>query len=155
MGKCQGCAKEFASPQSLWNHKQRCKGYVHLADHDEVSPTVEKRNVFHQRNSTPVVRNQGACSTFPDIKKPAKNPKLSAMIDAILNDGESSKASIVSDKIYRMKDTIPTKSIAPEKMDYSKMIGPSVDEESRKYPIIPCTAKRKQKTEPKNLTILK
>ena len=110
---------------------------------------------FHQRNSTPVVRNQGACSTFPDIKKPAKNPKLSAMIDAILNDGESSEASIISDKIYGMKDTIPTKSIAPEKMDYSKMIGPSADEESRKYPIIPCTAKRKQKTEPKKLDYLK
>ena len=85
MGKCQGCAKEFASPQSLWNHKQRCKGYVHLADHDEVSPTVEKRNVYASYKS---------------------NPKVQAFVDGIINSVPKSVYQSVP-IVYQCTNSVP------------------------------------------------
>ena len=36
MHTCQGCSKQLASPQSLWNHKQRCERYDPPADLLEV-----------------------------------------------------------------------------------------------------------------------
>ena len=108
-----------------------------------------------------LVSYQETCSSFPDITKPAKNPKLSAMIDAIIiNNGESSEASAAPKKIYETKNTIPANKIEPEKLDYSRMIGPPTDEESPTFPIIPSAPKRKYpakkktratKTEPRKL----
>ena len=46
MRKFQGCDKQLASLQSLLNHKQRCKGYAQIGDHDKESPIGEKRKVF-------------------------------------------------------------------------------------------------------------
>ena len=78
-------------------------------------------------HSKPLLVKQETCS---DITKPAKNPKLSAMIDAIVNNGEVSDAS---KKMFQ-----PTTS---RKLDYSKMIDPSSDAEST---IIPSTPPKKK-----------
>ena len=36
MYMCHTCRRQFASPQSLWNHKQRCKRYGPPDDAHEV-----------------------------------------------------------------------------------------------------------------------
>ena len=56
---CGKCGKELASPQSLWNHKQRCDGGVGV-----------KR----------------AASIQQLYGGPSKSPKMDPLLDAIIND---------------------------------------------------------------------
>ena len=103
---CDTCNKKLSGYHSLWRHKQNgiCQRYFE-------KPVLTS-------SSTGNSANQEVQSSLADITIPAKNPKLSAMIDAIVNNGESSAAP---KKIFPMKEMTP-----PRKLDYSKMFGPIV-----------------------------
>ena len=118
MYQCGRCSKHLASRQSLWNHKQRCsavvgekrpldnkfltippKGYAHLADHDEVSPTVEKRNVYAFYKS---------------------NPKVQAFVNDIINSVPKSAVTqnlddlpTVADDVFQMHKNVNGKPLRP------------------------------------------
>ena len=64
--QCNQCDKIYASPQSLWNHKRRCKG------RKEQIKDVSKFN-YTQQSMEPA--------------KHLANPKIEALVDAIINDG--------------------------------------------------------------------
>ena len=87
---------------------------------------MQSRKSQHPPYLLPTVNNEQSSASFPDIVKPARNSKVSAMIDAIINNGELSEAS---KKIFQ-----PT---TPRKLDYSEMIGPSSDAESTIIPSAP------------------
>ena len=60
------CDKSYASSQSLWNHKQRCKinnpSALKKLDKPDVLELSAANNSFEE-----------ACLPFPDITNPAKN----------------------------------------------------------------------------------
>jgi len=117
--QCPFCSKNMRS--------DNCKRHEKICQNN--SNSLHDFNQFSTKNKV-IEANQETQSSFPDITKPANNPKLSAMIDLIVNNGESSEASAAPKKIFPvMKEMTP-----PRKLDYSKMISPSMDEES---PIIP------------------
>ena len=132
MGKksyvCDTCNKKLSGYHSLWRHKRNG-----ICQQNFEKPVLTT-------SSTGRSANQEKCSSFPDITKPAKNSKVSAMIDAIINNGESES----SKKIFQ-----PT---TPRKLDYSEMIGPSSDAEST---IIPSAPPRKKLPVKKRTTATK
>ena len=147
---CNQCGKVLSSYKSLWRHRKTCKKSCKQGMQREFtndSPTL---------NETRYAEINQPLQHFekPTLEKTVKNPKLSAMIDAIVNGGESSEASISPKKMNGMEDKIPANRIATDKIDYSKMIGPSADEKSpknydisckRKYPAKKMTLKKKTK----------
>ena len=91
---CTKCGGRYASSQSLWNHKQRCKSIIPPSDAGVKifdNPLLTSPSINHQPS-------QEKCSSFPDITKPAKNPKLSAMID-ILNIWK--EAGEINEQVYK------------------------------------------------------
>ena len=127
---CSTCSKELSNRHSLSRHKKNsCKGLI-----------LQSHKSQHPPYLLPTVNNEQSSASFPDIVKPAKNSKVSAMIDAIINNGESES----SKKIFQ-----PT---TPRKLDYSEMIVPSSDAEST---IIPSAPPRKKLPVKKKTTATK
>ena len=96
---CDQCNKTYASSQSLWNHRQRCQS----SKAADLSRQAEKKHCKAAVNNSIIQNNQEnehvgsgqyedtsiqTCSSFPDITKPASDPKVSAIIDVIVNNGE-------------------------------------------------------------------
>ena len=78
---CEQCPKIFPNRQSRWRHKHSC----HTASNST------NARVVHQFKAllTPDASTQ-ICPPFPDIAKSVEtpDPKVSAVVDTILNDGE-------------------------------------------------------------------
>ena len=136
MGKwytCNDCGKNLSSYHSHWRHQKTC-------------PSKSKRAAAAAAPvaTTPFQDTSiQTCSLFPDITKPVLNPKLSAMIDVIINNGKPSTPASSSEALpipSASKRMSPAKSPPPAKkmkiiptssnLNYSQMIGPSSDEES-------------------------
>ena len=67
---CDQCSSSYASSQSLWNHKQRCK-------------SSKPKDSYH--NSPQYI---DLIPSADVVTKPSTpNPKITALADAILNDG--------------------------------------------------------------------
>ena len=85
MSCCEKCGTSFTRRSNLTRHiaEGRCKAektkstYTQVTSNNHTSSTVPDTSVQ-------------TCSSFPDITKRASNPKMSAFIDAIVNDGEPS-----------------------------------------------------------------
>ena len=100
MNKCQNCGEQFASRQSLWNHKQRCERYGPPKTYDTVNEVTvgEKRKadgkyarVFNKRSPlmTSASRTKADIVGYSDDQASKKlkstNTRLDAMIDRIVN----------------------------------------------------------------------
>ena len=89
--KCEDCSKVYSCRQALYAHKKICKG---LATKDSIHSSLQYHDLlpnYSDQQIKPFVANQNiqTCSSFPDIMKSARNPKVStAFIDAIVNNGE-------------------------------------------------------------------
>ena len=75
---CSKCDKLLASPQSLWNHKQRCQGNPHVGEN------MMQEDGFQDAN-----QKRSAISTFDAYNKSSKNPKIRALLNEIINDTTS------------------------------------------------------------------
>ena len=86
MHTCQRCSKQLASPQSLWNHKQRCEKYDPPADLHEVC-IGEKRKADGKYISS-------SDNRFPSMVKPssAKRQRMKGDIVGYSDDGDVGKA---------------------------------------------------------------
>ena len=115
------------------------KGYAHLADHDEVSPTVEKRNVYASYKSNPkvqafvdgiinsepksaVTQNVDELPTVADDvfqthdKRQRENkvpPQTPGVVDDIINSLQSSSNSEDDKDVSATRDTLPQKRKLP------------------------------------------
>ena len=76
--QCSYCSKVMRS-DNLKNH-------IKIHENDRCKITYQSKVEPHAIPDTSIQ----TCSPFPDITKPASNPKLSAIIDAIVNNGEPS-----------------------------------------------------------------
>ena len=76
---CPRCEKEFATRQSLWNHKQRCQGQSaprkRIVDDSYAEPKT-------YRDTTAVKR---PIKSYYE-SKPKKNPKIQNLLDEVIND---------------------------------------------------------------------
>ena len=123
--ECDKCEKKLASYKSLWQHKKTCKfNDADTLKYPTSSLTKSTANVLDSSIQT--------CSPFRDIIKPVSNPKVSAIIDAIVNNGESS-TPVTTLKPFTIpsapKTTTPAKTLPLKKVNVaktpSKKISPS------------------------------
>ena len=81
---CQRCNKTSASPRSLWNHKQRCRGQSHAEN-------ISNNDIREQ--NVPRKRLRDDCAGLNDAadktSKLPKNPKIQSLIDEIIDDGST------------------------------------------------------------------
>ena len=100
MNKCKNCGEQFASRQSLWNHKQRCGRYDPSKTHETVKEITvgEKRKadgmyapIFNKQSplTTSASRTKADIIGYSDDQASKKlrspNTRLDAMIDRIVN----------------------------------------------------------------------
>ena len=135
---CTKCGKSLASSQSLWNHKQRCKdtgegkrsrnGDGLSEKHDDrtfnnstysriynVSPT--------QPSLTPAVASADKDSS---CEKRPTNPKIQALLNEIINDGDDSKrhAPPPPQVIYKGFSIIPPTKTSSRSSKSSRRVAP-------------------------------
>ena len=81
MHTCQRCGKQLVSPQSLWNHKQRCERYDPPDDlHNEKRKAVAMYDSCErQRTKEDIV---GYCDDDGDVQ-PSSEPSTSQVISKI------------------------------------------------------------------------
>ena len=65
---CSKYGKLFASPQSLWNHKQRCQGNPHVGEN------------MMQEKGFQDAEQKTSTTTFDGYNKPSKNPKITSIV---------------------------------------------------------------------------
>ena len=93
MGKryiCPNCSKELANRHNLCRHKKKyCKwGDPNVSLRYNQLGEKQEHRCLEEIKPFDTNQNIQTCSPFPDITKPASNPKLSAVINAIVNNGE-------------------------------------------------------------------
>ena len=136
---CNNCGKNLSSYKSLWRHKKSCmsiprslpisehgNGKRGKVDDDDIFNTIDS----HHRNSIPVVSEKNGRFVVE------KDGKMQSLRDAFTNQ-DIPKYNELDKKIFQSKSIFPAK-----KMDYSKIIGSSSDEESPTSPIIRSTPKK-------------
>ena len=90
--ECEHCQMIMRS-DNLKRHKKSCQGRDNAVG-------FPSHPISYNRGSTLFKSNQSTCSPLPDITKPEENSKVSAIIDAIINNGELTTAK----KIPECKD---------------------------------------------------
>ena len=75
---CSKCDQLLASPQSLWNHKQRCQG------NPRVGENMMQEDGFQDAN-----QKRSTTSTLDPYNKSSKNPKIRVLLNEIINDTTS------------------------------------------------------------------
>ena len=80
---CSKCDQIYASPQSLWNHKQRCQGNPHVGE-----------NMMQVKVFQDAEQKRSTTSTFDGYNKPSQNPKIQALVNEIINDSTSTAKSL-------------------------------------------------------------
>ena len=73
---CAQCGKSLASSQSLWNHKQRCKGTVQITSFQSSKKEKDKA----PSTVKPIV-----LETYQP--RPPMNPKIQTLLNEIVDDG--------------------------------------------------------------------
>ena len=102
---CPGCEKEFATRQSLWNHKQRCLG-----------KSAPRKRTFNDSYNVPAKSPPIYNVTPAAVKRPIgsskaprpKNPKIENLLYEIMNDDPDRHPQAVHKKILPIVPT-PTK----------------------------------------------
>ena len=75
---CSKCGKELANRHSLSRHKKSCKSGIH---------NVPERPPTYKLPTQPPPSTLVAATAVKDENKP-KNPKIQALLDEIINDGD-------------------------------------------------------------------
>ena len=146
MVRCNHCQKEMRS-DNLKRHEKKCRGQViNNSDHNSLQyidllPSAAAAGMSKPQDS------QQYKDLVPNTasKSPVSNLKVSAIIGAIVNNGEPStpvsspEPLAIPSAPKRMspaKSPLPSEKmkiispLAPSKFDYPQMIGPSSDEEN-------------------------
>ena len=165
--QCDRCAKKLSSYKSLWRHKRNgicqlsCDNYGDVRDvavnlthdrcrrsNDSIGNSKREKiddGIFnsidpHHRNSIPVVSEQNGGFVVE------KDGKIQSLHDVVTNP-DISKYNELDKKTFQSKSIFPAK-----KIDFSKIIGSSSDEESPTSPIIRSTPKREHPTMEKTMS---
>ena len=99
---CSQCDKEFATRQSLWKHKQKRRCSQQSA----------------RTSSQPPPTFIGAAIEDSPLERRAKNPRIQALIDEIVNDDDDSKRHVQTPQVihqgfsilHQTTSTIPSRS---------------------------------------------
>ena len=107
---CDNCKKGFASYQSLWKHKQNCRrpssNYVNF-------PVGQKRPADISTNSFEIHPTFDAVADKESYLKPRpKNPKIQALVDEIVNDGDL-KRHVPPQEIHQGFSILPPTTTSP------------------------------------------
>ena len=85
------CNKTFVSPQSLLNHKQRCR--VHTGNIS--SNDIDEKNVHRKRLWDDCA---GLNAAADKTRNPSKNPKIQSLSDEIINNGSTEHYTTLPEK---------------------------------------------------------
>lgn len=128
---CDRCNKSLASRQSLWNHRQRCNGDVMKSSNMSDSMRTTPSNV------TPAVGRKRSLDP-PSLggEKKIKNPKIQALLDAVIDDGITDDSTIENDPLAKKMEKTPAvkeinKVIPPLPLQVNDQDESGVDEDER------------------------
>ena len=112
---CDNCKKGFASYQSLWKHKQTCQrpspNYVNF-------PVGQKRPADDiSTNSLEIHPTFDAAADKESYLEPRpKNPKIQALVDEIVNDGDLKRHDVPPQEIHQGFSIVPPTTTSPSAM---------------------------------------
>ena len=125
--KCSKCSNEYSNRHNLSRHRKLCEAsiYSNQSSDSQYRPVSVDKSADHSSD------------VFPTLSKPA-NPKISALMDAIVNDGdEPSTPSMMPEKIPEKKiKNLPDIEFEEESSGEScdEDTNGSMDDDDKQYP---------------------
>ena len=111
---CVRCSKILASPQSLWNHRQRCKeneikdGKFSLSNEQTTKPKIDSTPPHRENVLVDIVKRDKNQHTTPISPIKRINPKPDALTDSKPeqdSESESDSESTIFDSDYKFEET--------------------------------------------------
>ena len=116
---CPRCEKEFATRQSLWNHKQRCCGQTDTdkKNYRSVPYNVPVKSSIRVRS--PILSTSSDVSSFNvGVEKETRstNPKIKSLLDEIINDDDP-RRHVPPKVIHNGFSIVPPSTKSPSPME--------------------------------------